>query len=96
MIPLVGVAAFIIAATTVPVEGPAPMSESVARVRLVKLGYPSITSLKRNGNYWEASVTKNGAPQVIRLNVLTGSKVEPSVPIRHVPIDEHVIVKPST
>ncbi|HEV3157215.1 MAG TPA: hypothetical protein VGZ00_07705 [Candidatus Baltobacteraceae bacterium] len=94
MIPLVGVVAFIVAATTVPVEGPAPMSESVARVQLVKLGYPSITSLKRNGNYWEANVTKNGVPQVIRLNVLTGARVQPTVPIRRVPI-EHAIVKPS-
>lgn len=76
MIPLVGVAAFIIAATANPVDGPAPMSETAARAQLKKLGYPSATTLKRNGNYWEATVTKNGAPQLIRLNALSGEKTE--------------------
>ena len=76
MIPLVGVAAFIIAATANPVDGPAPMSETAARAQLKKLGYPSATTLKRNGNYWEATVTKNGAPRLIRLNALSGEKTE--------------------
>jgi hypothetical protein len=79
MIALVGAAAFVVAATTVPVEGPAPMSENVARVRLTKLGYTNVQTLKRNGAYWEATVIRNGTPQVIRFNALTGGRSESSV-----------------
>lgn len=83
MIPLLSAAAFVVAATTSPIEGPAPMSESVARVRLAKLGYPNVQALKRNGDYWEATVTKNGTPQVVRFNVLSGAKIEG--PVRPLP-----------
>jgi hypothetical protein len=90
MIPLLGVAAFIIAATTSAVDGPAPMSESVARVQFAKLGYTRIVILKRNGDYWEATVTKNGAPQLIRLSALgLGSR-----PLHRIP--HPMIVKPPT
>jgi len=89
MIPLFGIAALVIAAaTTAPVEGPAPVSEDVVRVRLAKLGYTNVQSLKRNGDYWEATVTKNGTPTLIRFEALTGARIEG--PLRQAPL-----VKPS-
>jgi hypothetical protein len=44
---------------------PAPVSEAVLRVRLAKLGYREVRSLVRNGDYWEATVIKDGAPHLI-------------------------------
>jgi hypothetical protein len=52
---------------------PAPMSEDVVRVRLAKLGYTEVRKLVRIGDYWEATVIKNGAPRVIRFHALTGA-----------------------
>ncbi|MGH7778659.1 MAG: hypothetical protein ACREQR_02370 [Candidatus Binataceae bacterium] len=59
--------------------GPAPVSESVLRVRLAKLGYSgaAVQKVVRNGNYWDATVTRNGVPQTIRYSAQTGARIEP-------------------
>jgi len=82
-------AAVIVAQARVPVEGPAPMSQDVARVRLAKLGYANVQSLKRNGDYWEATVVKNGAPLVLRFHVLSGARLEGPVRVL-VPVKQPV------
>lgn len=58
--------------------GPAPVSESVLRVRLSKLGYSgaAVKSVVRNGNYWDATVTRNGVTQTIRYNAQTGARIQ--------------------
>jgi hypothetical protein len=81
MIGFLGAAMLIAAVTTAPVSGPAPMSESVVRVRLNKLGYSKVQMLRHNGEFWEATVIKNGRPEVIRFNATTGAKVEKPVPV---------------
>ncbi|MGD1068456.1 MAG: hypothetical protein ABR975_16735 [Vulcanimicrobiaceae bacterium] len=58
------------------VEGPAPISPDVIRVRLAKLGYTSVTSLKLVGNAWEATVSKNGAPLVIHFDASSGGRLD--------------------
>jgi hypothetical protein len=77
MMPLLGLATFVIAATTIPVaQSPGLLSEPVARARLAKLGYPNLPKMRRNGDYWEATVTKNGVARLIRIHVLSGARVE--------------------
>jgi hypothetical protein len=76
--------------STVFAQGPAPnravprdegkntvgeMSEDVARVRLQKLGYSNL-QLTRNGDYWEATGTKDGKHVQVRLHVRTGARTE--------------------
>jgi hypothetical protein len=74
-------AAFAGEASTPEATSPAPMSEEVLRVRLAKLGYREVQKLVRNGDYWEATVTKNGASHLIRFHALTGGmQLENSVP----------------
>jgi hypothetical protein len=63
------------APTTEPTS-PAPVSEAVLRVRLAKLGYTEVRSLVRNGDYWDATVVKNGATHLIRFHAQTGMKLE--------------------
>lgn len=52
------------------------ISEEVARVRFQKLGYTNIKKLTRNGDYWEATATKDGKPWQIRLHARTGVREE--------------------
>jgi hypothetical protein len=85
MIPLIGAAAFVVAAAANPVEGPAPMSEPAVRQRLVKLGYPNPDSLKRNGDFWEATVTKNGVQKVIRFGLSSGVQYNQPLPEKPLP-----------
>lgn len=60
---------------------PAPVSEEALRVRLAKLGYREVQKLVRNGDYWEATVIKNGATHLIRFHALTGAmQLENPVP----------------
>ncbi len=53
---------------------PAPVSEAVLRVRLAKMGYTQVQKLVRSGNYWEATVVKNGVTHVIRFHAQSGEK----------------------
>ena len=86
---LIAAAAFVIAATTPGAfESPAPMSESVAKVRFAKLGYPNAT-IKLVGRYWVATVTKGSAPYEIRFDATSGNKLE-GVPLRL----EHPALRP--
>lgn len=55
------------------------ISEEVARVRLQKLGYSNIQQLTRNGDYWEATATKDGKLWQIRLHARTGAREEKPV-----------------
>jgi len=70
------------AATAEPPEphSPAPVSEAVLRVRLAKLGYRDVQKVVRNGEYWEATVLKNGASHVIRLHAQSGAMMEQPKP----------------
>jgi hypothetical protein len=54
--------------------GPPPVSEAVMRTRLAKMGYTEVPKLERSGNYWEATVVKNGATQVLRFHVQNAEK----------------------
>jgi len=56
----------------------AEITQEVARVRLQKLGYTNI-QLTRNGDYWEATATKEGKPWEIRLHATTGAREEKQV-----------------
>ena len=51
------------------------MSEEVARVRLQKLGYSNL-QMTRNGDYWEATGTKDGKHVQVRLHARTGARTE--------------------
>jgi hypothetical protein len=65
------------ATTEVPeAETPPPVSESVLRTRLEKLGYSDVQKLVLNGDTWEATATKNGAAHAIRLNAHSGRLTE--------------------
>jgi hypothetical protein len=57
-------------------ESPPPVSEAVLRVRLAKLGYTEVRNLVRNGDYWDATVIRNGATHLIRFHSQTGMKLE--------------------
>jgi hypothetical protein len=59
---------------------PAPVSEEVLRVRLAKLGYHNVEKLERKGDYWEATVIKNGASRLIRFHAHSGAMSERDVP----------------
>jgi hypothetical protein len=78
------IAAAVILAATVSaeaVEGPAPVSADVIRVRLAKLGYTNVTSLKLVGNAWEATVNRNGGALVIRFDASSGGRLDvPATP----------------
>lgn len=53
---------------------PYAMSEEVARVRLQKLGFEKITTLNSAaGNKFQVEVTKNGQPQKLTIDRLTGA-----------------------
>jgi hypothetical protein len=55
-------------------HGPAPVSESVMRTRLAKMGYSQVEKLERNGNFWEATVVKQGVTHVLRFDAQHGEK----------------------
>ncbi len=58
-------------------ESPPPVSESVLRVRLTKLGYTEVRSLVHNGNNWDATVVmKNGVSHLIHFHAQTGRVIE--------------------
>lgn len=57
-------------------ESPPPVSESVLRTRLAKMGFSQVQTLKLNGDHWEATVIKNGVSQVIRFHVQNGAPPE--------------------
>jgi len=55
---------------------PAPVSESVLRVRLAKLGYTQVHKLERKDDVWEATAVKGNVTHIIRFNAHTGAKME--------------------
>jgi len=61
-------------------ETPAPVSEAVLRVRLQKLGY-SVQKLELKGQVWEATVSKNGATQLLQVHAQSGAMRLPQRPI---------------
>lgn len=56
------------------------ISEYVAQVRFQKLGYGNIGAWTRNGDYLEATATKDGKSYQLRLHVLTGTRDEKPAP----------------
>jgi hypothetical protein len=61
-------------------HSPPPVSEAVLRVRLSKLGYRNVEKLEHKGNYWEATVIKNGASHLIRFHAQSGAMSERNMP----------------
>jgi hypothetical protein len=76
VIAVLGLAASLIAAASGPLESPLPTSENAARERLKTLGFTDVRSLKRNGDWWQATVLVNGRPELVRINVVTGAWIE--------------------
>jgi hypothetical protein len=60
----------------VEAESPPPVSESVLRVQLAKRGYDQIQKLELNGEFWEATVTKNGKTEVLRFHAQNGARLQ--------------------
>ena len=52
------------------------MSESVLRTRLAKMGAGEVQKLERKGDFWEATVMKNGQASVLRFHAQNGVKPE--------------------
>ena len=55
-------------------QSPAPVSESVLRTRLAKMGAGAVQKLERNGDFWEATVMNNGKTSVLRFHAQNGVK----------------------
>jgi hypothetical protein len=57
-------------------ESPPPVSESVLRTRLQKMGYGAaeVQRLERKGDSWDATVVKNGKTTVLRFHAQSGAK----------------------
>ena len=56
-------------------ETPPPVSEAVLRVRLAKMGFTQVQKLVRTSTDWEATVSKNGATQVLHLDPQMGTVI---------------------
>ncbi len=57
-------------------ESPPPVSESVLRVQLAKRGFTEIQKLERKGDFWEATVSKNGVTQVLKFHAQNGARLD--------------------
>jgi len=65
------------------------MSEQVVRQKLRSYGL-DVVSLKRDQDKYIARVQAEGKPQMLEINLLTGSVIQDSVPIRLQPIAKAV------